>query len=571
MARQLQLRRGTTSESRSFIGALGELTVDTSTNQLRLHDGMTPGGHIVGDHTVVVNTANLFDWKWSDHLLPDDQDAWVLADANEWISADDYPDAYQHLLDDKQNAIEAATVATAYYWTGQMVSYTSSWWWFYTLSQTPAVGDTVYLVQQVDGSGPYYTRLIPYPFSTISRIDSETGYIYVGSGSSEIRIYNPQERQNVVLMDHKPQVGGSAGYATYDLIASDGHKIIYTGFEGVDYAYQSNGVAWYYQIDTENRRFKLPRTKYGATGLRDQVGGYVKPGLPDHTHNLTSRLFRCEYRDIGNNCTYEFGSSTSQEDVGVTQGVSTNSIYGNSNTVQPPATQMYLYFCLKPAGEEIDPSGDTTVCEAIKNQNDDPESEPILYNWEGTLEEYLNQDIEHEHPEWICYITDDVLDATSNPAYYVHRVGDEIIQGYKTFINTIYAEGGVEGTASSAKWADLAERYQTDAQYPIGTLVKFGGEYDITVADSECHAVISEKPGYLLDSSLENSLPIALSGKTPVRVLGKVKKFDKLVLSDEPGVAKVQETGSERVIGIALESSLIEEEKLVLSVVKLTF
>ena len=100
MARQLQLRRGTTAESTSFIGALGELTVDTSTNQLRLHDGMTPGGHIVGDHTVVVNTANLFDWKWSDHLLPADQDQWVLADANEWIYATDYPDAYQHLVND---------------------------------------------------------------------------------------------------------------------------------------------------------------------------------------------------------------------------------------------------------------------------------------------------------------------------------------------------------------------------------------------------------------------------------------------------------------------------------------
>lgn len=44
MATQLQLRRGTASENSSFTGAVGEVTVDTTNNTLRVHNGITAGG-----------------------------------------------------------------------------------------------------------------------------------------------------------------------------------------------------------------------------------------------------------------------------------------------------------------------------------------------------------------------------------------------------------------------------------------------------------------------------------------------------------------------------------------------
>ncbi|HNY25705.1 MAG TPA: hypothetical protein PKJ33_04195 [Alphaproteobacteria bacterium] len=44
MSRQIQIRRGTTSEHTSFTGAIGEITMDTTTNTLRVHDGETAGG-----------------------------------------------------------------------------------------------------------------------------------------------------------------------------------------------------------------------------------------------------------------------------------------------------------------------------------------------------------------------------------------------------------------------------------------------------------------------------------------------------------------------------------------------
>lgn len=162
-------------------------------------------------------------------------------------------------------------------------------------------------------------------------------------------------------------------------------------------------------------------------------------------------------------------------------------------------------------------------------------------------------------------------DSTAGVNNLVHKSGTETISGQKTFSTKIYANGGVQGTASSALWADLAEQYIPDEKYPIGTLIKFGGEKDITIADTECNGIISEQPGFLLDCGLKDSLPVALTGKTRVRVIGKVNKFDKLVLSKTPGIAKVKESEDEKVIGIALASSEEKEEKLVMSVVKIEF
>ena len=61
---------------------------------------------------------------------------------------------------------------------------------------------------------------------------------------------------------------------------------------------------------------------------------------------------------------------------------------------------------------------------------------------------------------------------------------------------------------------------------------------------------------------------IALSGRIPVRVVGPVKKFDKITLSDKNGVAIV-DNSCYNAIGRALEENLDEGEKLVECVVKL--
>ena len=141
---------------------------------------------------------------------------------------------------------------------------------------------------------------------------------------------------------------------------------------------------------------------------------------------------------------------------------------------------------------------------------------------------------------------------------------NETIKGSWTFTKDI------NGTAVKAKWADLAEKYQSDDDYPVGTLVCFGGEKEITVATSHANAVISEQPAVYMNAEMEDGLPIALSGRVRVRVVGKVEKFDKIILSDLSGVGVADNCSCGTcVVGRALESKETEEEGLVLCVVAL--
>ena len=115
--------------------------------------------------------------------------------------------------------------------------------------------------------------------------------------------------------------------------------------------------------------------------------------------------------------------------------------------------------------------------------------------------------------------------------------------------------------AHHAYWSDLGEKYLADANYEPGTLVKFGGEKEITIADDEVNAIVSTK-AFDLNSQLKDGTVIALCGRVPTKVKGKIKKFDKIMLSDIPGVA-CRWNGYSRVIGRALEENDNENIKLV--------
>lgn len=120
--------------------------------------------------------------------------------------------------------------------------------------------------------------------------------------------------------------------------------------------------------------------------------------------------------------------------------------------------------------------------------------------------------------------------------------------------------------AHHAFWSDLGERYLADKEYEPGTLVKFGGEKEITAADDEVNAIVSTK-AFDLNAALSGGTVIALCGRVPTKVIGKIKKFDKVMLSDIPGVA-CRWDGKSRVIGRALESNKDDGIKLVECVTK---
>ena len=125
--------------------------------------------------------------------------------------------------------------------------------------------------------------------------------------------------------------------------------------------------------------------------------------------------------------------------------------------------------------------------------------------------------------------------------------------------------GGVfNGVATSARYADLAEKYLPDADYDIGTVLVVGGEKEVTASKIGQRAigVVSSHPAYIMNSDLENGILVALKGRVPCKVLGPVKKGDRLVAGNN-GVATVSMTSSSDVFGIALASSDDHAEKIV--------
>ena len=139
--------------------------------------------------------------------------------------------------------------------------------------------------------------------------------------------------------------------------------------------------------------------------------------------------------------------------------------------------------------------------------------------------------------------------------------------------NTIHAR------ATSAQYADLAERFEADVAYPAGTVVELGGAKEVTVAQQDLtdavFGVISTQAAYLMNGSAgsnETHPPIAMSGRVPVRVVGIVKKGDRLVSAGNglARSAKQGEANAFNVVGRALETKSSAKEGTVEAIVTIS-
>jgi hypothetical protein len=123
------------------------------------------------------------------------------------------------------------------------------------------------------------------------------------------------------------------------------------------------------------------------------------------------------------------------------------------------------------------------------------------------------------------------------------------------YANTVFA------LATSAQYADLAEKYVADANYAPGTVLSFGGNVEVTLtstdADRRVAGVVSTNPSYIMNSECvgEFVATVALTGRVPTQVVGTVRKGD-LMVSAGNGKARAEvdpKVGT--VIGKALEDS----------------
>ena len=119
------------------------------------------------------------------------------------------------------------------------------------------------------------------------------------------------------------------------------------------------------------------------------------------------------------------------------------------------------------------------------------------------------------------------------------------------------------GTATSAKYADLAERYVSDKEYDVGTVCVFGGSEEVTQSTKQnCPSiagVVSTDPAFLMNAELENGITLALRGRVPVKVTGPVRKGDVLICSNTPGHAEAAPFKGYHVTGPSMIGVAISE------------
>jgi hypothetical protein len=155
-------------------------------------------------------------------------------------------------------------------------------------------------------------------------------------------------------------------------------------------------------------------------------------------------------------------------------------------------------------------------------------------------------------------------------SFYVNQLNNAIAigNGGTSGVGNIGASGAAFNTifakATTAQYADLAEKYLADNVYSPGTVLAFGGQYEVTLCDGDMSTrvagVVSTKPGFLLNENLapnelegQKVVELALTGRVPTRVRGPIKKGD-LIVSAAAGYARAEnipQVGT--VIGKALE------------------
>ena len=140
------------------------------------------------------------------------------------------------------------------------------------------------------------------------------------------------------------------------------------------------------------------------------------------------------------------------------------------------------------------------------------------------------------------------------------------------WFNNIY------GTAIHSLYADLAERFSADAEYPPGTVVELGGTAEITKVVAELSdkvfGVISTNAAYLMNSKAGTDTthpPIAMSGRVPVRVVGLITKGDRLVSAGNgrARAGKPEELTPWNVIGRSLVDKTEPSESIIEAIVKI--
>ena len=317
--------------------------------------------------------------------------------------------------------------------------------------------------------------------------------------------------------------------ADFDLDSTNPITGFTTIHQGMTLCYTNNNT--YPGQTTSNHRF------WGTASNAEKLGGY---SASDYSRS--------------NNAV--FGSTVAFADVGYTIGISPRLVVFNENALTPTfrnqlsdtmvfqttvtAGGTTIKTPLKLIGTDIVPGVDGVS--NIGSLTAGVGSTPLKYNY--VYANYFKGQADSSSTLLVSNIARSA-DTASSPNTIAAR----------TSLGEINASQ-FNGLATSAQYADLAEKYLADADYEVGTVVMVGGDKEVTASKwgKRALGVVSGNPAFKMNDGLEDGTYIALKGRVPVKVIGSIKKGDELIASDN-GCAVMAVPHASGVFAIALESS----------------
>ena len=124
----------------------------------------------------------------------------------------------------------------------------------------------------------------------------------------------------------------------------------------------------------------------------------------------------------------------------------------------------------------------------------------------------------------VAFVADGVVPLIATPEGLIPGSANMNVGTSGKRYNTMYATV-FDGVATSAQYADLAERFKADYKYQPGTVLMFGGPKEVTISTGEQNTqvagVVSTDPAYLMNTALtdDTAVDLAMTGRVPSSIV----------------------------------------------------
>ena len=246
------------------------------------------------------------------------------------------------------------------------------------------------------------------------------------------------------------------------------------------------------------------------------TGAYVT-GIVSASGNVSGNYFIGNGSQLSGLSASKIFNGTSEANIGTSGGNANITIGGTSNVVVVATTGAYVTGL-------VSASGNVTAANVIIS---------------GTA----------AAGSGVLIVSGNIQTSTSNATANIGNASN--------YFNRLFAQ------ATTALYADLAEVYRSDAQYPPGTVLVFGGSQEVTMStashDNKIAGIVSTHPAHVMNSGLQSefTVEVGLIGRVPCRVIGPITAGDRVVSSNRAGVAERLDMSQYQpgvIIGKALES-----------------